>query len=71
MNLREYWAGVFHRGVLIVIALYLVLNFALAFSVPLTVLQGNDLALSGALDCLFGPGAGIFIIFATTWLTRN
>ncbi len=56
------------KGVIIVIALYLLLNFALVFSVPLTELQGNDLALSGALDYLFGPGAGTFIIFAAIFI---
>jgi len=56
------------KGVMIVIALYLFLNFALVYSVPLNVLQGNDLALSGALDYLFGPGAGTMIIFAAIFI---
>ncbi len=56
------------RGVLVVIFLYLLLNFALVFSVPLAALQGNELALSGALQYLFGEGAGVLIIFAAIFI---
>ena len=56
------------KGVLIVIFLYLLLNFALVFSVPLAALQGNELALSGALQYLFGEDAGTLIIFAAIFI---
>jgi APA family basic amino acid/polyamine antiporter len=52
------------KGVLIVIALYLLLNGLLAVNVPLAVLDGQELALAGALDYLYGAGAGTFIILA-------
>jgi APA family basic amino acid/polyamine antiporter len=56
------------RGVLIVIFLYLLLNSALVFSVPLAVLQGDQLALAGALQYLFGDGAGVLIVFAAIFI---
>ena len=52
------------RGVLIVIGLYLLLNGLLVANVPLAALDGHELALAGALDYLFGEGAGSFIIIA-------
>jgi APA family basic amino acid/polyamine antiporter len=52
------------KGVLIVIALYLLLNGLLVVNVPLAVLEGNELALAGALDYLYGQGAGNFIVLA-------
>ena len=52
------------QGTLLVIVLYLLLNLALVVSVPLSELVGHDLALAGALELLFGPGAGIVIIAA-------
>ena len=56
------------KGVLIVIILYLLLNGLLVANVPLEVLDGNELALAGALDYLFGPGAGSFIILAALFI---
>jgi APA family basic amino acid/polyamine antiporter len=56
------------RGVLIVISLYLLLNFALVFSVPLAALHGDELALAAALQFLFGDGAGVLIIFAAIFI---
>ncbi len=56
------------RGVLIVIALYLLLNGVLVASVPLAVLDGHELALAGALDYLYGDGAGAFIIYAALFI---
>lgn len=56
------------RGVCIVIALYLLLNLALVTSVPLVALQGNELALSGALQYLFGGNSGMFIVFAAIFI---
>ena len=35
----------------------------LVLNVPLEVLDGHELALAGALDSLYGAGAGMFIIF--------
>lgn len=52
------------RGVLLVIALYLLLNAALVFNVPLAELEGQELALAAALDFLYGPGAGSWIVLA-------
>jgi APA family basic amino acid/polyamine antiporter len=52
------------KGVLIVITLYVLLNALLVANVPLAALDGNELALAGALDHLFGEGAGSFIIVA-------
>lgn len=56
------------RGVLIVIALYLLLNGVLVASVPLQTLDGHELALSGALDYLYGAGAGTFIVLAALFI---
>lgn len=56
------------RGVLIVIFLYLLLNGALAWSVPLQALDGHELALAGALEYLYGAGAGTFIILAALFI---
>ena len=50
------------QGTLIIIALYVLLNLALVLSVPLTELQGHDLALAGAVDYVFGAGTGTVII---------
>ncbi|MDT8319658.1 MAG: APC family permease [Xanthomonadales bacterium] len=56
------------KAVLIVIALYLLLNGALVFSVPLAALDGHDFALAGALEYLFGAGAGTFIVLAALFI---
>lgn len=52
------------RGVLLVLVLYVFLNAALAFSVPLAALAGHELALAGALDLAWGAGSGQFVIIA-------
>lgn len=52
------------RGVLLVLVLYVFLNAALAFSLPLAALAGHELALSGALDLAWGAGTGQFVIIA-------
>lgn len=56
------------KGVLVVIALYLLLNGLLVANVPLDVIAGNELALAGALDYLYGSGAGSFIILAALFI---
>ena len=56
------------KGVLIVIALYLLLNGVLVSNVPLAALDGHELALSGALDYLFGAGSGNFIVVAALFI---
>lgn len=56
------------RGVLVVLLLYLVLNGALAFSVPLGALVGHELALAGALDWLYGAGAGLWLTLAALFI---
>lgn len=52
------------RGVLLVMVLYVLLNLALALTVPLGQLAGHELALSGALDLAWGTGSGNFVIIA-------
>ena len=52
------------RGVLLVMVLYVLLNLALALTVPLAQLAGHELALSGALDLALGAGSGKFVIIA-------
>lgn len=56
------------RGLLLVIGIYLALNAALVFSVPLSELQGHDLALAGALEIVFGAGAGVWIIWTAIFI---
>ncbi len=50
------------KSVALILFLYVALNAALAFSVPLEQLAGNELALAGALDIAFWPGAGTIVI---------
>lgn len=50
------------KSVALILFLYVALNAALAFSVPLEQLAGNELALAGALDIVFWPGAGTIVI---------
>ncbi len=52
------------RGVLLVLVLYVLLNAALALSVPLAQLAGHELALSAALDLAWGEGSGTYVIIA-------
>lgn len=52
------------RGVALVLVLYVMLNLALAMTVPLTQLAGHELALAGALDLAWGTGSGTFVIIA-------
>lgn len=56
------------RGVLIVIVLYLLLNGLLVASVPMAALRGQELALAGALDYLFGGGAGLYVTLAALFI---
>lgn len=50
------------KSVAIILVLYVALNAALAFSVPLEQLAGHELALAGALDITFGTFAGNIVI---------
>jgi APA family basic amino acid/polyamine antiporter len=52
------------KSVAIVLVLFVCLNAALAFSVPLEQLADNELALAGALDIAFVPGMGTIVIIA-------
>jgi len=52
------------RGVLIILLLYVTLNAALAFTVPLEQLAGQELALAHALGLTWGEGAGTFVLLA-------
>ena len=50
------------KGVVIVIALYMFLNFALVSSTGLAALAGSDLALAQALELAAFPGAGSIVV---------
>jgi APA family basic amino acid/polyamine antiporter len=52
------------KGMVIVIALYMMLNLALVKSVGLASLAGSDLALAHALELAVHPAAGTFIVAA-------
>ena len=52
------------KGVIIVIALYMLLNAALVNSVGLAALAGSDLALSRALELVVSPAAGSAVVIA-------
>lgn len=56
------------KGIFIVIVLYLLLNAAMVFSVPLAVLAGNELALSKVLELAISPGAADAIVFAALFI---
>ncbi len=52
------------KGVVIVIALYMLLNAALVNSVGLAALAGSDLALARALELAVSPAAGSAVVIA-------
>ena len=52
------------KSVVIVIALYMLLNAALVNSVGLAALAGHDLALAHALELAFSPAAGSAVVMA-------
>jgi APA family basic amino acid/polyamine antiporter len=52
------------KGVVIVIALYMLLNFALVNSVGLATLAGSELALARALELAISPAAGSVVVVA-------
>lgn len=56
------------RGILIVITIYLLLNLALVLAVPLSAIAGHELALSGAIDLLYGGNAAAFIVVAAVFI---
>ena len=56
------------QAALIVLALYVALNLALVLSVPLGALIGHELALAGALDLVYGAGAGTVVIFMAVFI---
>ena len=56
------------QGAVIVVVLYVALNLALVLSVPLAALAGHKLALAGALDLVFGTGAGNILFFAAIFI---
>jgi len=56
------------QGAAIIMLLYVVLNLALVLSVPLAALAGHKLALAGALDLVFGAGAGTVITLAAVFI---
>jgi len=52
------------KGMIVVIALYMLLNIALVKSVGLAALAGSDLALARALELAVHPAAGAVIVVA-------
>ena len=52
------------RGLSLIFFLYVGLNAALAFSVPLSQLAGQELALAHALELAWGEGAALVVICA-------
>ncbi len=56
------------QATLIVFAIYVMLNLAIVLSVPLSALVGHELALAGALDLVFGVGAGMVIVMAAVFI---
>jgi len=52
------------KGMVIVIALYMLINFALVKSTGLAALAGSDLALASALELATFPAAGNIIVIA-------
>jgi len=52
------------RGVVMVIALYMMFNFALVKSTGLPALAGSDLALATALELALSPAAGGVVVMA-------
>jgi APA family basic amino acid/polyamine antiporter len=56
------------QGILIVVILYITLNFTLVSSVPLSSLQGEDLALAAALSQLFGENASMVVIASAVFI---
>ena len=52
------------KGVVIVIALYMLLNFALVESVGLAAFAGSELALARALELAISPAAGSAVVVA-------
>ncbi len=52
------------KGMVIVIALYMLLNIALVKSVGLAALAGSDLALAHALELTTSPAAGSVVVIA-------
>ncbi len=52
------------RGVSLVLVLYVLLNLALAITIPLPQLAGHELALAGAMDTAWGAGSGTVVIVA-------
>lgn len=56
------------RAAAIILIIYITLNLALVRSVPLEALIGHDLALAGALDLVYGVGAGTLVFFAAIFI---
>lgn len=52
------------RGTLIILLLYIAVNATLAFTVPLGLLAGHELAMSAALDIAWGEGTGTWVLIA-------
>ena len=56
------------QAALIVAVLYIVLNLAIVLSVPLGALIGHELALAGAIEAIYGAGAGTLVVVAAIFI---
>ncbi len=56
------------QAALIVAVLYILLNLAIVVSVPLGALIGHELALAGAIEAVYGAGAGTIVVFAAIFI---
>lgn len=56
------------QAAMIVAALYILLNLAIVVSVPLGALIGHELALAGAIEAIYGAGAGTLVIIAAIFI---
>ncbi len=56
------------QAAMIVAVLYILLNLAIVVSVPLGALIGHELALAGAIDAVYGAGAGTVVIVAAIFI---
>jgi len=56
------------RGTMVVIAFYIALNLALVLAVPLEALAGQKLALSAAIEMVYGAGAGTIVLLCAIFI---
>jgi APA family basic amino acid/polyamine antiporter len=59
------------KGLVVVIALYLLLNASIVWSVPLSSVAGNDLALARALELAISPAAAAAVVVAAVLILMS